>query len=90
MSPTQWVYAVAVTVILAAEGWALFNNRSGDTITGTVERSPIMWVPLVVLCAWALGHFTLGVWAERVGGIAMLILAPLVWRSQRPDLRRRR
>ena len=90
MTTVQWTYIVLIGGLVGLELWALFNDRSGDTITATVESSPFLWVPVVVLCAWAVGHFTLGVWAERVGGIAMLILAPLLWRRLRPDQRTRK
>ncbi len=89
MTWPQWVYLAAFIAGFSVEMWAVFNDHPGDTITATLEQSPLLWVPTVVLCAWALGHFTLGVYAERVGGIAMLLLAPVVWRMQRPDRRRR-
>jgi len=90
MTWVQYTYLGLGAALIGLELWAILNDRPGDTITATVESSPLLWVPVVVLCGWALGHFTLGVWAERVGGVVLLVIAPLVWRQQRPDLRRRR
>ena len=90
MSWPSWVYLIAFGTAFAVEMWAVFNDRPGDTITARVESSPWLWVPVVVLCAWALTHFLFGhIWVERTAGIAMLIFAPVVWRRLRPDKRNR-
>lgn len=87
--PIQYGYLGLAACLVGLEMFAVFNDRPKDTITAMCESSPYLWVPMVVLAGWTLGHFTLGVWAERIGGIAMLILAPIVWKSQRPDQRSR-
>ena len=86
---TQYVYLSLFAGLLTVEMWAVLNNRRGDTITAMCESTPYLWVPMIVLAAWTVGHFTLGVWAERIGGVAMLILAPIIWKTQRPDKRDR-
>ncbi len=82
-------YLIPAAWILGFEMFAVFNTRPRDTITAMTESTAALWLPVVVLCAWSLGHFTFGVWAERAFGITAAVFAPLVWCPQRPSRRTR-
>lgn len=54
-----WAYILGGVTLFVAEMIAVFNNKSGDTITEKVKSNVVTWMAMSALVIWAAFHFVI-------------------------------